>query len=145
LVIDSPEAGATLSKDEPATIAYHPAVSGRLDRRRPSELHYAAPTWRQRVWSDILGLIGPIKAAQAHGTPFNGLGYFITITDADGGDALRIFTHEVSYATTAEEWAALAEVPQPLELSIISAIFEENEILSGDGPWLGGSLEFSVE
>jgi hypothetical protein len=146
LVIDSPEADATLSKEEPTTIAYRPAVSGRLERQRRSDLEYAtAPTWRQRAWHDLVGLIGPIKEAHAHGTPFNGLAYFLTITDADGASALRIFTHEISYTPTAEEWASLADVPQPLELSIISAIFEENEIVSGSGPWVGGSVEFSVE
>lgn len=144
LVIDSPQNGETLSKDAPAALAFHSAVTGRLEQR-PRPQHYTAPDFRARFVSDLVGLFGPIRAAHAHGTPYNGVAYFLEISDARGSDALRIFTDQTSHQPAGVEWAALADLPQPLTLTITSALFEENKIPSDGGPFLGGTAEFRVE
>jgi hypothetical protein len=92
-----------------------------------------------------LNLVGPIRVAHAHGTPFSGFGYFLTLDGADGTSVLRVFTDTTSYTPDAPAWAAFADAAQPLTLSVVTAIFEENEIPDGAGPYLGGSVDFSVE
>jgi hypothetical protein len=144
LVIDSPAADATLSKDEPSLISYHNAVTGQLEGR-PARSRYLAPSWSLRARTDLANLFGPVRAAHAHGTPFSGLAYFLEVNDADGNHGLRVFTDEGNYMPESEAWSALAGLSQPLRLTIISAIFEENEVPAGNGPYLGGSIEFRVE
>jgi hypothetical protein len=144
LIIDSPAAGATLSKDEPPAISYHYAISGQLERR-PAPSRYEPPSWTLRARTDLTSLFGPLRAAHAHGTPFNGLGYYLEVNDADGNHGLRVFTDEGSYTPDSEAWSALASLSQPLRLTIVLAIFEENEVPAGNGPYLGGSIEFRVE
>jgi hypothetical protein len=144
LVIDSPAADATLSKDEPPVISYHNAVTGQLERR-PAPSHYVAPAWTLRARTDLSNLFGPVRAAHAHGTPFNGLAYFLEVDDADGNHGLRVFTDQPSYTPESVAWAALSGLSQPLRLTIVLAIFEENEVLANSGPYLGGSIEFRVE
>ena len=144
LIIDSPAADTTLSKDEPPVISYYYAVSGQL-QRRPAPSRYVAPSWALRARTDLSNLFGPLRAAHAHGTPFSGLGYFLEVNDADGNHGLRVFTDQARYTPASEAWSALAGLSQPLRLTIVQAIFEENEVPAGNGPYLGGSIEFRVE
>lgn len=141
LVIDSPEADAVLGASEPTLIAFHGASSGRAVPPR----HYVAPSFRDRAWTDLKQLFGPERAAHAHGTPYSGTAYFLVVDDARGASRLRVFTGETSYEVDSATWSALAEVPQPLKLTIVSAFFEENDIPSDGGPFVGADVQFSIE
>jgi len=145
LAIDAPAADATLSKDEPARIAYRFAVTGQLERRSNSPTEYVPPHWTKRALTDLAQLFGPERTAHAHGTPFNGLAFFLEIDDAGGNHAIRVFTDETSYQPESVAWSALSGLAQPLRLTITSAIFEENHVLANGGPYVGGSVEFRVE
>lgn len=145
LTIDSPEAGATLSKDEAPTIAYHSAVSGRLEPRPLAPSPYVRPPWPRRAIDELVGLFGPLRSAHAHGAPFSGLGYYLELVDGDGKRLLRVFTDERSYTPELATWSQFADVAQPIELTIVSAAFEQNEIPSGGGPFLGARIDFTVE
>jgi hypothetical protein len=145
LVIDSPVADAVLSKDEPALISYRSAISGSLSPREPTPGHYVAPHWTKRALTDLVNLVGPVRSAHAHGTPFSGLAYFLEVDDADGNHVLRVFTDQASYQPESVTWAALPDFSQPLTLTIVSAIFENNAVVTDGGPHLGGSVQFRVE
>lgn len=144
LVIDSPADGATLSKDAPETFSYHFAATGRAEPPRPPA-GYVAPDWKRRVLTDFGNLFGPVRDAHAHGTPFSGLAYYLELEDADGNRVLRVFTDETSYTPESTTWAALAELAQPLTLTIFTAVFEDNDVPAGGGPYLGGSAAFRIE
>jgi len=141
LVIDSPEAGAVLTASEPATIAFHGGSSGRAAPPRD----YAPLGFRERAWTDLKQLFGPERAAHAHGTPYSGTGYFLVLDDARGNAVLRVFTSQTSYAIDSATWFALADVDQPLHLTITSAFFEENGIPADGGPFVGADVRFSIE
>jgi hypothetical protein len=144
MVFDSPEASAVLSKDEPTAFTYRYAITGKLEHRRAPEVYTPLP-FRERALRDLRNLFGPIRDAHAHGTPFNGFGYFLELTDAGGASVLRIFTDETTYTADSLVWSALADASQPLTLTLVTAIFEENKVPAGGGPFVGGSVEFSVE
>jgi len=141
LVIDSPEADAVLNASEPALLAFHGGSTSRGVR----PLHYTAPSWKDRAWTDLKQLFGPERAAHAHGTPYSDTAYFLVIDDAKGASGLRVFTGETSYEVDSATWSALAEVPQPLTLTIVSAFFEENDIPADGGPFVGADVQFSIE
>jgi hypothetical protein len=139
LAIDSPSAGAALAADSPAAFAFR-AATALLRPSRPTP----PPRWRRAV-RELADLLGPEREAQAHGTPFNGTGFYLVVTDAASRPLLRAFTDQTSYTPDAGRWAALAGGAQPLTLSITWAEFEENRIPAGSGPFVGGALPFTVE
>ncbi len=141
LVIDAPAADAVLSAGEPGSFAFHGGTAGRA--APPS--HYSPPSWKDRAWTDLKQLFGPERAAHAHGTPYNGTAYFLVVDDAQGASRLRVFTGETSYEVDSATWSALAEVPQPLTLTIVSAFFEENDIPADGGPFVGADVQFRIE
>jgi hypothetical protein len=139
LAIDAPPAGATLAADSPAAFAFR-ATAALLRPARPTP----APAWR-RALRELAGLLGPERDAHAHGTPFNGTGFYLVVTDASSRLLLRAFTDQTSYTPDAAHWAALAAGAQPLALTITWAEFDQNRIPAGSGPFIGGTLPFTVE
>ncbi len=141
LVIDSPAAGAVFSASEPGAFAFHGGSTGRA----APPAHYGPLDWKHRAWTDLKQLFGPERAAHAHGTPYSGTAYFLVVDDAQGAARLRVFTGETSYEVDSATWSALAGVPQPLTLTIVSAFFEENDIPADGGPFVGADVQFSIE
>jgi hypothetical protein len=147
LVIDSPAAGAALAADSPVAFAFHAAVAAlpRAPRRlRLAEAPASPPAWR-RVMRELGALLGPERAARAHGAPFNGSGFYLVVTDASARELLRVFTDQTSYTPDAARWAALAAAGQPLTLTITWAQFEENRIPEASGPFIGGALSLTIQ
>jgi hypothetical protein len=87
----------------------------------------------------------PIGVAHAHGTPFSGTGYLFRVSAADGVPALLVFSDAQRYTPSEEAWARMAQAPQPLELSVIYAFFEDNAIPEGGGPFAGGEVAFRLK
>jgi hypothetical protein len=137
VVVDTPAAGAALDCTGPAPISFHPAVTAALElRRRP-----VARAGRPRLGAELAALLGPIRRAHAHGTPFNGTGYFLAVTDHAGQHRLRVFTDRTSYTPGGDVWSALCAAPRPLQLTITWAAFEANAIPDGGGPFVGATIE----
>jgi len=141
--VDAPDLSEPLSADTPATFEYHLASqASHAPRVKPAPA--AAPAW-QRPLRELVKLLGPPRVAYAHGVPYNGTGYFLNVRDADASSQLLVFTSKASYTPDAATWQTLADAKQPLELVITSAYFEENDIPSDGGPYVGGSFTFSIE
>lgn len=137
----SPAPAAELSKDAPVTVEFQTARAERL--RPPARLPFV-PSPPQRALWDLKQLLAPIRVAHAHGTPFNGTGYFLVFADASGMARLRVFTAQTAYTPDEAAWRGLAIGRQPIALRITSATFEENAVLVDGGPFAAGSIEFSV-
>ncbi|MFZ5895607.1 MAG: hypothetical protein ACOY0T_31410 [Myxococcota bacterium] len=138
----SPAASATLSKDTPTNFQFQGA-SAKLPS--PSLNRHTMPMFRQRsALEELEALLTPIGVAHAHGTPFNGTAYLLVFDDAAKSTRLRVFTSQTSYTPDASAWAGLAAGEQPITLSVTSATFESNAVLSDGGPFVGGTLSFSV-
>jgi hypothetical protein len=143
LAIDSPPAGAALAVDSPGAFAFRATAA--LLRPGPRTARPTPPPAWRRALCELAELLGPEREAAAHGTPFNGTGFYLVVTDAASRPLLRAFTDQTSYTPGAEQWAALASGAQPLTLNITWAEFEENRIPAGSGPFVGGVLPFTVE
>jgi len=145
----SPDAGATLSKDTPVAVEFQPP-SAQHTPRAPEQAPFPVRTpqpnlsAKQRVLAGLNWLVHPIGVAHAHGAPFNGSGYFLVFADASKKTSLRVFTDQTSYTPTATEWAGLAAGQQPITISLTSATFEDNAVPADGGPFIGGTVEFSV-
>jgi len=145
VVVDAPDLSAPLAADAPATFEFHLATqASRLPSPRPAPKGEPAPVWR-RPLKELLALLGPPRVAFAHGTPFNGTGYFLEYHDASGRAVLRVFTAKQSYTPDAEAWQSLARASQPITLDITSAFFEDNDIPADGGPFIGGSFGLTIE
>lgn len=137
----SPEAAATLSKDAPVAIEFQPATALRTREHVPPR----GVVGRSRsFFGELKRFLAPVGVAHAHGAPFNGTAYFLVFADAYHSARLRVFTNQTTYTPSASEWSALATGPQPIELSVTSATFEENSVLTDGGPFNAGTLSFSV-
>jgi len=139
----SPDSGAALSKDTPVAVEFQPA-SAQHTPRVPERAPFPGLSAKQRVLAGLNWLVHPIGIAHAHGEPFNGNGYFLVFADASKKNYLRVFTDQTSYTPTATAWAGLAAGQQPITVSLTTATFEENAVPADGGPFIGGSVEFSV-
>ncbi len=147
LVIQTSPAGAPLrGTDRPATFTFTEAQAAAPPAPGATRA-VRAPVWRRVVGrlAEVAALWAPERAAQAHGVPFNGTGYFLVVSDASSRQLLRVFTDETSYTPDAARWGYLANGQQPLTLSITWAQFEENDIPVNSGPFVGGTLPLTIE
>lgn len=146
LVFDTPAAGSTLSVDTPPTFSWHFGPSASLappsrERGRDAE---PSPTERGAFWGPLRELVGPMRAAEAHGDPVNGRG---TLLSFRSGDTVLfvVFTMATTYTPSAAAWQALVDEGGAIEVATLSADFDDNLILAGNGPFTGDSLTLSFE
>jgi hypothetical protein len=85
-----------------------------------------------------------VTRAHAHGTPYNGVAYLLEFADGSGQKRLQVFTDVTSFTIPEAEWTALAENPNPITLTIFSATFEENDVVSGGGPFERAHVTFTI-
>ncbi|MBM4376224.1 MAG: hypothetical protein FJ095_14165 [Deltaproteobacteria bacterium] len=115
----------------------------------PTLLPHAAPHARRASTADSrfpawLHDLAPVSVAHAHGSPINGRAYFLVVTDANGEPVYQVFTlgfENVLGESTREE---LALVPQPLRASVLNAVFDNDAIIPGGGPWRGPAIDVTL-
>ncbi|WP_437478536.1 hypothetical protein WME75_30480 [Sorangium sp. So ce1014] len=152
-VFDAPAEGATLAGDAAPELTFR--VAGAAQWRAPG----AAPALRfagaapgagdsgaagASLWAEVGALLGPVRAARAHGTPINGRAYFLVFSTAEREGLLRVFTTKLSYTPDAAAWEKLRAAGAPITASVINAVFENNRIVQGGGPFPGEPVSFSV-
>lgn len=138
LTIVAPTDGAELDADAALTVSFEEATA-RLTpavRRRSGHPDH----WLERA-ARALG----VTAAHAHGTPYNGVAYLLEFADGGQQKRLQVFTDQTSFTIPETEWAALAESPNPITLTIYSATFEENDVVSEGGPFERAQVTFSIQ
>jgi hypothetical protein len=75
-----------------------------------------------------------------HGDPVNGAAYYLVFSTSGQPSLLRVFTTEETYAPDAEAWAAVTAPGTPVIVTITSAVFEQNRVAQGGGPWVGPTI-----
>ncbi|MFT3766797.1 MAG: hypothetical protein QM820_14970 [Minicystis sp.] len=131
-VFDGPSVEAPLWAWEPATFSWH----------RDAATSSTAPARSSQRTALLDGLVGPVRAARAHGDPLNGEAHFLVFSSPTQS-ILGVFTTKREYTPTAEDWTVLRTAAQPLEVTILSGVFKDSELTSG--PFLGQSLSFSID
>ncbi|WP_437522804.1 hypothetical protein WME79_32440 [Sorangium sp. So ce726] len=145
-VFDAPEDGAMVPGEAALELTFH--VAGAAQRTAPR----AAPELRlataaapgASIVAELGALLGPARAAWAHGTPINGRAYFLVFTTAERELLLRVFTTKLSYTPDAAAWDKLRAAGVPITVSVISALFENNRIVQGGGPFTGEPVTFTI-
>lgn len=89
-------------------------------------------------------LLGPVRAASAHGAPFNATGYWLVFATDANPKLLRVFTDKASYQPDANAWKKLQEAGKPITLTIVAGWFDNNTISTDGGPFAGKPVTFTV-
>ena len=92
----------------------------------------------------LLDLLGSERAASAHGAPLNGLGYFLVFTTKANDKLLRVFTAKTTYTPDAAAWAKLTSAGGSIAASVLTAIFDNNDVAADGGPFAGPAISFTV-
>jgi hypothetical protein len=121
----APAAGATMSAASPPTFAWATPVA-------------SAPAAAGRsLWARAWELIE--KPAYAHGKPYDGAAYLLSIVSASGEPLLTALTPQTSYVPDADTWAALASAAGgDVRVFLVTARCEQNTVADG-GPWEASS------
>jgi hypothetical protein len=88
---------------------------------------------------------GTEPAAHADTGTMSGAGYFLTFGTDLKSEVLRVFTTETSYTPDAEAWKTLSADMIWTELSIVSAVFQDDQIVPGEGPFEGAPVFFCLD
>ncbi len=101
------------------------------------------PSPPRRGWFDrALSLV--ISEAQAHGEPYTGDLYDVTVRSEGGKCLARVITGNLAFTPPDELWARFAAEGAPLELSIASAYLRDDRVT--EGPFAPAApVRFTVE
>jgi hypothetical protein len=117
----APAAGATTSAASPPTFSW-PAAQ--VIAPRPAGRSLWALAWEALVE----------RPAHAHGRPYSGLAYLLSVTSAAGEPLLTALTPETSFTPDAASWSAVAGAGGEVRVWLLTARVEENAVVGG-GPW----------
>lgn len=120
--IDQPTEGAAVPAATPFTFTWRPQGLSLRPRSAARSL---------LAWHDALrgaGLL--VGEAQAHCSPFSGLGYALTFR-ANGQVLLRAQTAAAQYRPTASAWALLQAARGAISLTVEAARFGNNAVTAG--------------
>jgi hypothetical protein len=98
----------------------------------------------RQVLAALTSELTPIRAAYAHGPPFNGRGYYLRLTDSAGTLSLEVFTDAMSYVVAPVQLTALAQASQPLRLTITWGDFDQDLLGPSTGPFAGGFVDYEI-
>jgi len=87
--------------------------------------------------------VGAIRPANAHGTPFSGIGYFLVVGDSRQ-TYLRVFTTETSYQPSDEQWRAMWDAQGSLVATVHVARFASDVLVTGNGPFVSDIIPFTI-
>lgn len=148
-VLDTP-AGGELPKSPIPEFAWHFGESAIRLRGAPGELapallRLASPLDRAREWaSPLASLVGPPRAARAHGDPLNGTATFIVFSTKSDAKLVRVFTDQTSFTPGQDLWDKLTGANAEITVSLVAAEFDNNRIADGGDPVQGTELTFTI-
>lgn len=76
-------------------------------------------------------------AVPRHGDPVNGPAYLLVFATDSEPALLRVFTTEETYTPDADAWATVTGAGAPVTVTVTTALFEQNRVAQGGGPWIG--------
>jgi hypothetical protein len=140
-VFDEPAEGVELAVATAPRFAWHVSASAEVRPAPSSPTHGRRLAQRER--SLLESFSGAVSAtAWAHGPPVNGRAYFLVLSAPNRPEALRVFTTELEYTPAAEVWQGVGT--GDVTATIRSAIFENNRVPAGGGPFEGQPLHVRV-
>lgn len=159
-VFDSPKEGTELPASPIPTLTWHLEASsasgndgGARAPTAPSGVRWAlgdllngwrAPRVARSGLGPLLDLVGPVRAAAAHGPPLNGTAYLLVFSDGADKTLLRVFTTDTKYTPDDAAWAKLKGTESIVQAWILTGIFDSNQVASDGGPFRGPWIAFTI-
>lgn len=135
-VLDTPADGMVVPASAPPSFTWHVGGTASLEIRGRA---------RSRGWvAPLAELVGPPRPAHAHGDPVNGAAYLLVLSTASSDELVRVFTTETSYTPDAATWATMKGAGGAITASVLTAIFDNNQVASDGGPFEGTPITFTV-
>jgi hypothetical protein len=153
--LDAPADAAQLPKSPIPTFTWHlgATASNRgmaTDSRRAEVfLHPAGPERRSAgAEASILGplaeLFGPVRSAEAHGTPFTGTATWVVFSTPTDTMLQRVFTSELTHTPSQAAWETMVAAAAPITVTLVGGIFESNRLAADGGPFRGSATTFTI-
>jgi hypothetical protein len=152
-----PSSGEPLPQSEPIEFCWHVGPIESAAPRAKSDRRLGAiprdvflPTAKKTsvvegVATQLLeSILSGVPSAHAHGTPVDGPGYFLVISNDSDPNLLRVFTNSFDYQPEQADWDRLAGIGGELTAKVIWADFETNRVLNDGGPWDGTAIKFTI-
>lgn len=117
----SPAAGATMSAAMPPTFTWSAPQAMAPAQARPS------------MWARARAAIAEPQAL-AHGTPYSGAAYLLSIVSSSGTPLMTAITPETSFTPTAATWEPVANAGGDVRVYLLTARYEQNAVVGG-GPF----------
>jgi len=137
--LDMPAADAVLPKTPiPAfswTIGPTAMRAPTLFSPRAASASYVAP---------LVELLGPMRVAHAHGTPYTGSATWLVFSTATNPKLVRVLSSTTTYTPSQEAWDAMVAAGEPITLTLVGVLFEENRIAMDGGPFQGSATTFTI-
>ncbi len=119
-----------------------------------ADARQAAPAWAfpspaasasaDRLAGALAELLGPERAARAHGAPLNGAAYLLVLTTPSNAKLLRVFTTATSYTPDATAWGKVEGAGAAVTASVLTGLFDNNALAADGGPFAGTPITFTV-
>lgn len=100
----------------------------------------AAPAWIH----PLTDLVGPPRAAHAHGDPLNGPATLLVFSTPGNAKLVRVFTDQTTFTPGQATWDTLAAAGDEITLSLVAAEFDNNRIADGGDPVQGTQFTFTI-
>ena len=145
-VFDEPKEGVVLPSSPAPTFKWHLKMAADADAGTDSGAFLRRPALPERraLLGPLLDLIGKERAAEAHGTPLTGLGYLILFTSEKNNDLLRVFTSKTTYTPGSGAMEILQGVEGPIQVWILTGVFDNNVLTADGGPFRGPWTSFEL-
>ncbi|MDI3289494.1 hypothetical protein [Polyangium sp. 15x6] len=139
----SPPAGTMLSASTIPTFSWAVGASSRLAPPAPPSLLPAEPR-AEPLLAPLAALLGPVRAAHAHGTPFTGYATWLVVSSDADPKLARVFTSESSWKPTDAIWARISAAKAPITVELQGAQLVDNRIDMDGGPFQGSKTTFTI-
>ncbi|MDI1481964.1 hypothetical protein [Polyangium sp. y55x31] len=139
----SPAAGTMLSASTIPTFSWLVGGTSRLTPPGPPSLLPAEPH-AEPLLAPLAALLGPVRAAHAHGTPFTGYATWLVVSSDADPKLARVFTSETSWKPTDAIWARITAAKAPITVELQGAQLVDNRIDMDGGPFQGSKTTFTI-
>ncbi|MDI1430908.1 MULTISPECIES: hypothetical protein [Polyangium] len=138
----NPPAGALSAATIP-TFSWAVGATSRLTPPAPPSLLPAEPR-AEPLLAPLAALLGPVRAAHAHGTPFTGYATWLVVSSDADPKLARVFTSETSWKPSDSVWARITAAKATLTVELQGAQLVDNRIDMDGGPFQGSKTTFTI-
>lgn len=140
--LDMPADAAMLPKTPIPTFSWHIGATTQNERNAPELLptRYAS----RGFLAPLVELLGPERAAFAHGTPFTGTATWLVFSTDSDAKLTRVLTSGTSYTPAQAAWDKMVAAGKPITVTLVTAVFADNRIAADGGPFQGSKTTFTI-